>query len=125
MVKTKRIFASFSVDDIDAANRFYRQTLGVKTELVADDGPLFLYGPEGSATLVYLKADHAPASYTVLNLSVEDIATSVDELTARGVEFQRFPGIETDGRGIHRSGGHSIAWFTDSAGNGLSVVQES
>ncbi len=125
MVQTTRIFGSFSVDDINAASRFYEQTLDIKTELATDDGPLFLYSPEGSATLVYLKTDHTPASYTVLNLSVEDIATAVDELTTRGVDFQRFSGIETDARGIHRSGGHSIAWFTDPAGNGLSVVQES
>lgn len=123
MVQAKRIFGSFSVDDIEAARRFYQETLGMKTELVTEDGPLFLHGPNGSATLVYPKADHTPASFTVLNLSVDDIDRSVVELTSRGLEFQRYPGIEADDRGIHRSRGHSIAWFTDPAGNILSVLE--
>lgn len=125
MVEAKRMFASFSVDDIDAAARFYGETLGVNTELLSDDGPLFLHGPDGSATMVYPKSDHAPATFTVFNLSVEDIEVAVDALTASGVEFQRYPGIETNEQGVHRSNGHSIAWFNDPAGNGLSIVQES
>jgi len=125
MVQAKRIFGSFSVDDIETARRFYQETLGMKIELVTEDGPLFLHGPNGSATLVYPKADHTPASFTVLNLSVDDIERSVEELTSRGLEFQRYPGIEADERGIHRSRGHSIAWFADPAGNELSIVQES
>jgi hypothetical protein len=48
----------------------------------------------------------------------------VDGLTARGVRIQRYEGFETDDKGIYRGQGHSIAWFTDPAGNGLAVVQE-
>lgn len=123
MVETKGIFGSFSVDDIEAAHRFYEDTLGIKTELVTDDGPLFLHGPNGSATLVYPKADHTPASFTVLNLSVDDIESSVEELSSQGVEFERYDDIETDERGIYRGPGRSIVWFTDPAGNVLSAVQ--
>lgn len=125
MVDTTRVFGSFSVNDVEAANRFYQDTLGMKTELVTDDGPLFLHGPHGSTTLVYPKPDHSPASFTVLNLSVDDIDSAVEGLTSKGIEFQRYPGIEADERGVHRSRGHSIAWFTDPAGNELSIVQES
>lgn len=124
MVNTKRVFGSFSVDDVEAADRFYQNTLGMKTDMVTEDGPLFLHSSDGNTTLVYPKADHRPAGFTVLNLSVEDIDSAVDELTSRGVRFQRYPGIEADDRGIHRSQGHSIAWFTDPAGNELSIVQE-
>lgn len=123
MVQARRMFGSFSVDDIEAARRFYEGTLGIKTELVTEDGPLFLHGPNGSATLVYPKADHRPASFTVLNLSVDDIDSTVEDLSSQDVEFQRYDGIEADGRGVHRSPGRSIAWFTDPAGNVLSVVQ--
>ena len=124
MIQTRRVFASFSVDDIGTANRFYSETLGVKAEMVSDEGPLFLHGPDGGATLVYLKADHAPAEFTVFNLSVENIESAVDTLTGLGVTFDRYEGFPTDERGIHRSGDHSIAWFKDPAGNGLSIVQE-
>lgn len=75
--------------------------------------------------MVYAKADPAPVTFTVLNISVDDIAVAVDELSSNGVEFQRYPGIKTDERGILTSRGHSIAWFDDPAGNSLSVAQES
>jgi hypothetical protein len=73
-------------------------------------------------TLVYPKADHQPANYTILNFPVEDIEAAVDELVARGVEFERYEGFEQDDRGIHRLG-PPIAWFKDPAGNILAVIQ--
>ena len=65
-----------------------------------------------------------PGSFTVLNFAVDDIDQAVDELSARGVPFQRYEGFETDDKGIYRGQGRSIAWFTDPAGNILSVFQE-
>lgn len=124
-MQAKQVFSSFSVDDIGLASQFYEKTLGLKTELIADEGPLFLHGPEGNTTMVYAKPDHTPATFTVLNISVDDIAVAVDELSSLGVEFQRYPGIEADERGIHTSRGHSIAWFEDPAGNNLAVAQMS
>ena len=125
MLETKQVFGSFSVDDIGLAAQFYEKTLGLKAELISDEGPLFLHGPEGNTMMVYAKPDHAPATFTVLNISVDDIAAAVDELSSLGVEFQRYPGIEADERGIHTSRGHSIAWFEDPAGNSLAVAQMS
>jgi hypothetical protein len=55
---------------------------------------------------------------------VDDIDQAIDELTARGVPIQRYEGFQTDTRGIYRGQDHSIAWFTDPAGNDLSVIQE-
>jgi hypothetical protein len=81
--------------------------------------------PRGRADiLVYPKPDHAPASFTILNFPVDDIDEAVAELTRRGVEFARYEGFEQDDRGIFRGGGPFIAWFTDPAGNVLSVLQE-
>lgn len=123
MVATNRTFGSFSVDDLEAAAAFYRDQLNLKVSLVAEHGPLWLHGPGGCDTLVYPKADHAPASFTVLNLSVDDIELAVDELSACGVSFERYDGLPTDDRGIYHGDGRSLAWFTDPAGNTLSVVQ--
>jgi hypothetical protein len=55
---------------------------------------------------------------------VDDIDQAVDELTIRGVAIQRYEGFETDDKGIYRGEDRSIAWFTDPAGNILSVFQE-
>lgn len=49
----------------------------------------------------------------------------MDELTGRGVTLERYDGFEADEKGIVRTdGGPAIAWFTDPAGNVLSVLQE-
>ena len=73
-------------------------------------------------TLVYPKDDHEPASYTTLNFPVDDIDEAVDALAGRGVEFERYEGT-TDEKGVMRDQGPPIAWFTDPAGNVLSVIQ--
>lgn len=55
--------------------------------------------------------------------SVDDIEAAADELTGRGVTFLRYDHLPTDEKGIFRGGGPLIAWFTDPAGNVLSVLQ--
>jgi catechol 2,3-dioxygenase-like lactoylglutathione lyase family enzyme len=124
MVAISRMFGSFSVDDLGRAAAFYSDVLGLKVSWAAEGGPLWLHGTDGAGTLVYLKGDHVPATFTVLNLSVPDIELAVDELLDRGIEFEHFDGIPTDDRGVLHHEGRSIAWFTDPAGNNLSVVQE-
>jgi predicted enzyme related to lactoylglutathione lyase len=74
---------------------------------------------------VYPKADHEPATFTILNFPVADIEAAVDELVRRGVVFEQYGGgLQTDAKGIFRGGGPLIAWFKDPAGNILSVLQE-
>jgi catechol 2,3-dioxygenase-like lactoylglutathione lyase family enzyme len=115
-------FSGFSVSDIDAARKFYAGTLGLP--VTEHNGLLTLRLAGGRDTLVYPKADHTPATYTILNFQVDDIDAAVDELTSRGVSFERYEGMEQDAKGVHRSDGPFIAWFTDPAGNILSVLQE-
>jgi hypothetical protein len=66
-----------------------------------------------------------PATYTVLNFPVDDVEATVANLTDRGVLFERYEGTPsaTDEKGIFRGGGPLIAWFTDPAGNVLSVIE--
>jgi catechol 2,3-dioxygenase-like lactoylglutathione lyase family enzyme len=118
---TTKAYSGFAVDDIKAARAFYGDTLGI--DVSEDNGMLTLHLPGGRNILVYPKPGHQPASYTILNFPVDDIEGAVDELTARGVEFQRYEEIPSDERGIFRASGPPIAWFTDPAGNVLSVHQ--
>ena len=59
----------------------------------------------------------------IANLT-ERRTAKVDELAARGVTFERYDGMPQDERGVMREGGPFIAWFTDPAGNILSILQE-
>jgi catechol 2,3-dioxygenase-like lactoylglutathione lyase family enzyme len=123
---------TFAVKDMAAAARFYRDTLGLHVV----EQPLGVPGanvpsglrlelPGGSAVLIYPKPDHAPASFTVLTLSVRDLESVVDELTSRGVRFERYDNPRTDARGIHRNPDvRPVAWFTDPSGNVIALTED-
>jgi catechol 2,3-dioxygenase-like lactoylglutathione lyase family enzyme len=116
-------FSGFAVPDTAAAREFYAGTLGL--EVSEEYGLLTLHLNGGDRpTLIYPKPDHTPATYTILNFKVDDIEAAVDALATRGVEFARYDGMEQDERGIMRAEGPYIAWFTDPAGNILSVLQD-
>lgn len=123
MFGSTKAFSGFAVDDIEAAREFYQGTLGLGVS--ERNGLLTLHIAGDRDILVYPKPDHTPATYTILNFPVEDIASAVDELSRRGVVFQRYDNLDTDDRGIFHGGGPLIAWFTDPAGNVLSVLQQS
>ena len=123
MLRNSKAFSGFSVDDLDAAKRFYGETLGVQVS--ENDAGLTLDLAGGRPMLIYLKDDHEPASFTILNFPVDDIEGTVAGLAERGVQFERYEGtpLETDEQGIFRGGGPLIAWFKDPAGNVLSVIK--
>jgi catechol 2,3-dioxygenase-like lactoylglutathione lyase family enzyme len=117
-----RAFSGFAVNDLQKAREFYSETLGLNTSEENDLLTLHLAGDRD--TLIYPKPDFVPATYTILNFEVDDVEETVDDLTARGVKFERYDGMKQDERGIHKDGGLLIAWFTDPAGNVISVLQQ-
>ena len=123
MFEKTEAFSTIAVPDTDAARAFYTDVLGVRTTDEHGLVTLHLMGGE-RPTLLYPKPDHEPATYTVLNFKVDDIDATVDGLVERGVEFLRYDDTPQDERGIMREEGPFIAWFTDPAGNVLSVLQE-
>jgi catechol 2,3-dioxygenase-like lactoylglutathione lyase family enzyme len=124
MFRDSRAYSGFSVDDVQRAKDFYEGTLGL--EVSEENGMLNLRLGGGANVLVYPKPNHVPATYTVLNFPVDDIEKAVDELTRRGVRFEIYDQGEpkTDEKGIMRGQGPPIAWFTDPAGNIMSVIEE-
>lgn len=129
MLHDSQPFSGFSVDDLDAAKAFYGQTLGIELEEQPGMGFRMKF-PGGTVVFVYPKPDHQPATFTILNFPVADIGKAVDELTAKGVSFERYdnPQMPQDEKGILRGRsaqmGPDIAWFKDPAGNILSVLQD-
>jgi catechol 2,3-dioxygenase-like lactoylglutathione lyase family enzyme len=121
MLTNSKAFSGFAVADIEAARAFYGDTLGL--EVTEEHGILTLHLAGDRPTIVYPKADHQPATYTILNFQVDDVEAAVDALTARGVQFEFYEGAPQDEKGIVRGQGPDIAWFTDPAGNILSVIK--
>jgi predicted enzyme related to lactoylglutathione lyase len=125
MLENSKAYSGFAVPDIDQARQFYGETLGLKASVMEEGNLLQLDLAGDRPTLAYIKPDFTPATYTILNFPVEDIDAAVDELTSRGVTFERYEGFEQDEKGIDRSGPcGGIAWFKDPAGNILSVHGE-
>jgi len=118
-------FSGFSAKDLAAEKTFFADTLGVDVE--DQKGMLVLNIAGGNKILIYPKQDHTPASFTILNFPVDDIVKTVDELTARGVKFERYdmPGMTADEKLIYRGEGPPIAWFKDPSGNIFSVLEAS
>jgi predicted enzyme related to lactoylglutathione lyase len=122
MFRDTKAFSGFSVNDLQAAKAFYGETLGLQVS--EENGLLTLHLAGGTNILVYPKDTHVPATFTILNFSVDDIDKTVDELVARGVTFERYDAFEQDERGIARpQEGSAIAWFTDPAGNIVAVLE--
>jgi catechol 2,3-dioxygenase-like lactoylglutathione lyase family enzyme len=123
IIKSSKAYSGFSTSDVAAAKAFYADTLGL--DVSEENGMLTLHLSGGTTVLIYPKDDHQAATYTVLNFPVDDINSAVDELTAHGVQFERYEGMEQDERGVMRGWGPPIAWFTDPAGNVISVLEDS
>ena len=124
MLADSRAFSGYSVDDLDKAEAFYRDTLGLPVER-ADEMPILRVSFAGDRhSILYAKPDHQPATFTVLNFPVPDVDAVVDGLAARGVVFEHYEGFGQDEKGVMRDRGPQIAWFKDPAGNILSVVEE-
>jgi len=119
--ENSKAYSGFATDDIDMARDFYGGALDLDVSEPFPGG-LILNLPGGRETLVYLKPDFTPATYTMLNFEVPDIEAAVDELNSRGIEMERYEGFDQDEKGIARMPGTPVgAWFTDPAGNILCV----
>ncbi len=124
MLKHSKAFSGFSVNDIKKAKKFYSEVLGLE---VTDNpmGLIELHIDGSNKIIIYPKPNHEPATFTILNFPVENIDKTVDELTAKGIVFEQYKELRTDAKGISRNPhGPKIAWFKDSAGNILSVIEE-
>jgi catechol 2,3-dioxygenase-like lactoylglutathione lyase family enzyme len=117
MFADTKAYSGFAVPDLEAARKFYGETLGLRTSVPMEGVLLALHLAGGRDTLIY----HKPATYTILNFEVDDVERAVDELGSRGVRFERYEGFDQDEKGIARGQGPTIAWFTDPAGNILAV----
>ena len=123
MIHIAKAFSSFSVNDMQKARQFYQDILGIKTS-DSMEGIVNLDLNDSNRVMLYPKPNHEPATFTVLNFPVDNVEKAVDELSAKGVQFEHydFPQMKTDAKGIFRYENITQAWFKDPAGNILSVV---
>ena len=116
------LVAFVHVTDLTRARAFYDGVLGLT---LTEDTPIALvFDAHGTTLRVTLVEGHMPLAGTTLGWQVDDIAVSIGALTARGVEFTRYEGMEQDDLGVWNTpGGDQVAWFPDPDGNTLSLTQ--
>ena len=123
MLRSSDLVAFVSVTDVDRARAFYEGTLGLR---IVEESPFALVA-DANGTMLRITPTHGPFTpqpFTILGWGVDDIASTVDELTSRGVAFTRYEQLEQDARGVWQSPSSAkVAWFTDPDGNTLSLTQ--
>jgi catechol 2,3-dioxygenase-like lactoylglutathione lyase family enzyme len=125
MLEDSKAFSGIGVDDLDAARRFYGETLGQRVEVLDEQNGLIMLHLAGDRpTLIYQSPGMTPPSYTVLNFPVDDVDAAVAWLADRGVKFEFYDGMPQEPNGVMKAGGPDIAWFKDPAGNTLSVLKD-
>lgn len=124
MLNDAPVSFSFSVDDIKKARAFYVETLGLTVEGY-DTDYAFQLKLTGGNVMVYAKKNHEPATFTLLNFMIDDLAATMKQMTDKGVTFETYdqPDIKSDENGVVDYGAMQIAFFNDPAGNNHAVVQ--
>lgn len=122
MLNSSRVISFVATKNPASARKFYEKTLGLT--LVSDDPFALVFDAKGTMLRVQKVQELLPAKHTVLGWEVDDIHAEIEELTKRGVRFERFQGLSQDESGVWSApSGASVAWFKDPDGNTLSLTE--
>ena len=122
MLESNEVIAFAAAADLTRARAFYEGKLGLP--LVEQNDFACVFDANGTMLRLAIVGELSPAPWTVLGWQVSDIDAAVENLSARGVHFERFPQMGQDEQGIWNSpGGARVAWFKDPDGNVLSISQ--
>ncbi|HSX09970.1 MAG TPA: VOC family protein [Candidatus Saccharimonadales bacterium] len=132
MLKDAHVMVTYSISDIEKAKHFYSEILGLEVTSLGEN--MLSLNVKGSTVAMYLKKNHTPATYTILNFTVDDVKKTMNELKEKGVEFIHYKPEEIsevspdkmkiDDDGMADFGGSfKIAFFNDPAGNNLAILQ--
>jgi catechol 2,3-dioxygenase-like lactoylglutathione lyase family enzyme len=122
VLESANVVAFLATSKPEVCRKFYQETLGLL--YLGDDGQTLIFDANGTTVRVQKVPSVSPASRTTLGWEVGDIIHAVKSLTAAGVAFERFPGLEQDRLGIWTAKtGTLVAWFRDPDGNLLSLSE--
>ncbi|HDR73580.1 MAG TPA: VOC family protein [Methanoculleus sp.] len=122
MLSDKSVWPVLPVADMNRAKDFYTSKLGLSVEWEKESGTLFAAG-QGAYLFMY---EHGPtrADHTVAAFRVQDLEAEMQQLRNRGISFEEYdlPGLKTK-QGIAAMSPDRAAWFKDSEGNIIALVE--
>jgi len=123
VLQSSPIHAYIPAKDVSRARKFYEEKLGFKPGQEVAGGVVYEFGDRTSCFL-YPTPNAGTSKASQAFWEVADVEREVAELKARGVAFEEYdvPGMKTS-NGIATAGGAKAAWFKDSEGNILAIVQ--
>jgi catechol 2,3-dioxygenase-like lactoylglutathione lyase family enzyme len=123
MLQHSPMYSYIPAKDVARARKFYEEKLGFKPKEVTDGGVIYEFA-KSTACFLYLTPNAGTSQASQAFWQVEDIEKEVDELIARGVKLERYDMPEMDERGISTAGGAKAAWFKDTEGNIMALIQD-
>lgn len=123
MLQDSPIYVYFPARDLTRARRFYEGTLGLVPREALNGGVVYAFGG-GTAAFLYPTPNAGTSKASQAFWSVADVDREIDALKQRGVVFEQYdmPG-ERSPSGAVTAGGAKAAWFKDSEGNILALIQ--
>ena len=123
MLQDFPMYAYIPAKDVARARRFYEEKVGLKPQQEINGGVVYAFG-EGTACFLYLTPNAGTSQASQAFWSVKDVDGLIRELKARGVVFEHYdmPG-ERSPEGAVTAGGAKAAWFKDSEGNIMALIE--
>jgi catechol 2,3-dioxygenase-like lactoylglutathione lyase family enzyme len=123
VIKDNRTHTTLPAADLDRARKWYEDKLGL-TPATETAGGLFYALAGGTRFILYPTPNESRGGHTQMGIATDDVEKDVADLKGRGVVFEEydFPGLKTEGS-IAMTGDARAAWFKDSEGNMIGIVQ--
>jgi catechol 2,3-dioxygenase-like lactoylglutathione lyase family enzyme len=123
MIKELRTHTTLPAADLNRAKKFYSEKLGL-TPASESEGGIFYEVAGGTRFVLYPTPNPTRGGHTQIGFTTGDLGRDVADLRSRGVVFEEydFPGFKTE-NGIAQTGATRAAWFKDSEGNMIGLVQ--
>ena len=122
MLQKAPMYSYIPAKDVARARKFYEEKLGFKPKEVTAGGVIYEFG-QGTACFLYPTPNAGTSEASQAFWQVKDIEREVAELNARGVKFEKYDMPGMDEKGISTAGGAKAAWFKDTEGNIMALIQ--
>jgi predicted enzyme related to lactoylglutathione lyase len=117
------LYAYIPARDMARARQFYEGKLGLKPKEETNGGVVYEFA-QGTACFLYPTPNAGTSQASQAFWSVDDVDALIGKLKARGVVFEEYdmPG-ERSPAGAVTAGGAKAAWFKDSEGNIMALIE--